>query len=187
MKGRFSPKCKWHSVLTPTCYWFSPPNSRRPQTHPFLQPCTSHHLHSTKNVHCNLFSAFICCQHHSRELCFICPACLFLFFLKLELSWCTVLGTEPHCFHSRLGLQWPRGCELLHKLFRPAWNTLYSLKKLLIWSIGRDRPSTCTDNEEALLDSLRTSFTSCYHCHAKSGCDASDPSPSCTAEQPQST
>lgn len=29
LKGRFSPKCKWHSVLTTTCYWFSLPNSRR--------------------------------------------------------------------------------------------------------------------------------------------------------------
>lgn len=92
-KGRFGPRCKWHSVLTATCCWFSLPHSKRPQTPLFFQPCTSHHLHRTTVVHCNLFSAFICCQHHSSwELCFVCPACLFFFFKAWAvLSWCTVL------------------------------------------------------------------------------------------------
>lgn len=97
LKSRFSPKCKWHSVLTTTSSWFSLPNSRRPQAHPFSQPCTSHHLHSTRNVHCNLFSAFICCQHHSSlELCFICSACLFFGFFFLSLSCCVLYCASVH-------------------------------------------------------------------------------------------
>lgn len=91
----------------------------------------------------------------------------FSFFFKAwgVLSWYTVLcicAQNPTASTAGWVYSGPEAA-LLHKLlFWPTWNSLYSWKKLLIWSIGRERPSTCMDNEEGVrwgtATPLRTPF-----------------------------
>lgn len=198
LKGRFSPKCKQHSVLTTTCCWFSLPNSR-PQTHPFPQPCTSHPLHSTRNVHCNLLWAFICCQHHSSwELCFVCSAWLVFCFVWAwaVVSWHTVVcicaqsptaatagwlyRDQRLCTAAQTVLTYMEQFIHLEKVI-----DLVRKKRQTQYFQGQWRGSSVRHCQTLLTTSFI--YMLLPLCNIKVVCDANSPSPSCTAEQPQSS
>lgn len=87
-----------------------------------------------------------------------------------------------------------RLCTVVQTVLLTHMEQFIHLQKLLIGSIRRHRPSTCMDNEKGIRWSTarlssRTSFIYLLLplCHTKLVCDANSPSPSCIAEQPQST
>lgn len=93
LKGRFSPKRKWHSVLIANCCWFSLANSRRPQPFSSTAPLTICKILELLVVIFLQPSPTDSITAAIWELCFVSSVCQFFFFLKAwaVLYWCTVL------------------------------------------------------------------------------------------------